>query len=213
MAGNIQGLNLAKLKEVEKNYQSVALKVNERLVTINLDIEDLTKNWTGKNVNSVVNVWNNSVASIEQYASFTRKVYDNLFSIEQQYSKMETGKAGDVNSDQAMKHWGECTKVKLTDETTIKYNKSGVEPTIKDIENMVKQNESDLKKLLTILDNIQTYSDSLKSLVQNYKATIGTVQSGLVKICNLVMQEAKNAANTVNTTEAYNETDAKKIRK
>ena len=208
MAGNIQNVNLQKLKSEINEYSSIANKLHNSLTNVCTDMKNFKTCWTGKRINQVINVWNNNYSAIsDNVFYFAMKIELILNEIYNQYTSMEKGAPKDSSYGYG---WGGILKVELTDEANIKFEKTKAETLAKNISAEVSKANTYLKQLLNKLDSMQAYSDSLKTLSTTYKSMANSVSQTLNKLCNTIQTELTKALNDVKITEQYNEKDAKR---
>ena len=208
MSGNIQNVNLQKLRGEIDDYYSIASKMHTCLCNVSDDMKKFSTCWTGKRINQLLNVWNQNYSAISDNCFyFAMKIKLILNEIYNQYVSMENGAPKDATSGYG---FGGILKVPLTDESNIKFDRSNAEAISKDIMSEVNKANSYLKQLINKLDSMQAYSDSLKTLATTYKSTANSVSQTLSKLCQTMQTEIKKALNDVNITEQYNESDAKR---
>ena len=208
MAGNIQNVNLPKLKGEIDDYKSVAIKLQASMTNIRKYMESFTTCWTGERINAVITLWNKSCSTMDnQVCYFGMKIRLILNEIYNQYSAMEKGAPKDSSYGYA---WGGINKIKLTDSSKIKFEKAKAESIAKNIQIETNNVVNYLKQLITKLDSMQTYSDSLKTLSITYKETATGMQKSLIELCTNIQQEVNRAISDVKATESFNENDAKR---
>lgn len=206
MAGNIQNVNLAKLKAEIDDYDAVANKLHQSVSSISTNMKNLTTCWTGKRVNTILNLWNSNLKSIDdQTFYFAMKIHLILLEIYDQYNALEKGAPKDSSYGYG---WGGILKAPLTDENKISFDQARATTIVKEIDKEKTNVQSYLKQLVTKLDSMQAYSDSLKTLATTYKATATSLEKSLFTLCNNIGTEANKAIQDVKTTEGFNESDA-----
>jgi len=207
MEGNIQGLNLIQLEQDYNQYVNLAYNLALAVQRINTRIKALTKCWTGKRVNGIINLWNTNYPSLnEKVHYFDTKVVNDLSTIIKQYKTME----GITSTTMSVPATVELKKVASVNNNVISFDKGQASNIIRNISNDNNNVISYLKVLSTKLDSIQSYSDKLKAFLANYKLNCSSLQKTITSICSTINDEAKKALNDVITTETYNELDAKK---
>ena len=211
MSGNIQNVNLQKLDEDIYSFAQYVFDVYGHLLEISDNIKTMSTYWTGKRINSVINLWNNSSPKLyEGHFYFWGKINTIIQEIWNQYNSMENGYPHDINLQNGGYNQDLLKKIPLTDSTTIKFDKGNVERVKTNIEELINLSNSKVSKFVDLLDEIATYSDSLKSLAINYKSNATNITSTLKGLQNNLLEEIQKAINDVDVTESYNEADAKR---
>lgn len=208
MSGNIQNVNLQKLSAEIEEYTTIANKMHNSVTDICTNMKNFSTCWSGQRINSVITLWNNNYQTISnQVEYFAMKIKIILLEIKDQYTAMEKGAPKDSGYGYG---FGGILKVPLTDASTIKFEQAKAETIVKNINTDVNNAVGYLKQLVSKLDSMQGYSDSLKTLATTYKSMGGNLQKTLTNLVNQISNEAQKALNDVKTSEAYNEKDAKR---
>lgn len=205
MAGNIQNVNLTKLKSEVDDYTALAKKLSAEVMQVSDNLVKLKSFWTGKRVNTVINLWNqNGAKLIDNVNYFSNTIRAILNEIYEQYVRMEAGKPENISTPMT----SSVSTIPLTDANTIKFDQANVTKIVNSITTNNQNVSSYLKTLVNKLDGMQAYSDSLKSLATNYKTAANSIQGSISNIINEINTESNKALNDVKLTEGYNEADA-----
>jgi len=209
MAGNIQKLNLKTLESKYNTYRTKATNVYSNLENIQKSLVKLTNSWTGKRINMVIEIWNKQLLSLRNNVDyFGIKIDDILHEMLEQYTLMEMGRPSNVSYGTVRIQ--QIKDVPLTDSTTIKFASTAVKAHIKEVEAFSNNIESNISSIIKELDELQVYSDSLKSLVTNYKSVGNSMITDIKNVLKTISEESRKALNDVVVTEQYNENDAKR---
>lgn len=213
MAGNIQQLSITKLNEKSHEYGTAATSLYESVKSIVESIKGLENYWTGRRMNSIVEKYNSiSEALNNDLVFFGSTVSGVLQEILEQYTKME-------NSGIALNATVNCSiavdiprKLPLTTTATVKFEKQRVTNMVSTINGHFASLDTNLAKMINVLDDVAPYSDSLKKLVTNYKAAADSIKSNTTGLKTQLKEQIDKAVSVVNTTEGYNEGDASRIK-
>ena len=210
MAGNITKLSLTELKRKINDYENASEKLYRNYDDVHDGVEKLRKYWTGNRINMFITTFN--TANKTMFAGiqfFTDTVYNVLDEVYVQYCKMEKGTPKNVSRSQGQ---GIENNIGLTDANTIKFTDSKVKSLSNDIQTKLTKVRTNVKSLVNQLDSLSAYSDSLKTIVTKYKATAENLDKTLNKLKVELSNALEKAVKDVQTTESYNESDAKKIK-
>ena len=123
---------------------------------------------------------------------------------------MEMGKPTDFRSNASSFKF---VKIALTDESTIKFDANKVKNIVSNIQSKNTELKADLKKLVSFLNNMGQYSDSLTQLRNSYNAKATELTNSINSIYDTVHSAFNTRMEMVNTTEAgYNEADVKRAK-
>ena len=215
MAGNIQKVSLQTLSTEIRDYYNLVCKLDVYGVT--LAIKRLTKYWTGKRINMLINEYNQMSTNLyDGVVYFEETILGVLGEIYEQYLAMEKGQPYDVVKEkistlpQMSAAQGIKVKIPTTDESTIKYEAANVEKEVRVIRDAIEKTKATLKSLTNKLDSMATYSDSLKTLVTTYQSKSKVLSTNLSSMEEKLLTQVNKAVNDVKVTEQYNEKDARR---
>ena len=215
MAGNIQSMSFSKLSSRLHDYIVKVLKIKESLLDVHHSISTLRTYWTGKRMNAVIDTYNSvNKALLNNYFFFGRTVLNALAEIHAQYAQMEqNGVAVNLNnSDSVNVGIEEIEKlIETTSIENVKFEQEQVISSINKIDSDFENLTNDLSTIIGILDDLKTDSDSLNKLVTNYNAASASIVSNIMQIKETIKTELDNAVKVVQTTEAYNDSDASRV--
>ena len=212
MAGNIQKVNLANFKKEVGEYTTLTIKISNEWYEVYKNMSKIPTYWTGKLANKTISVWNNNLNLIETNSRyFQNTITDILLQIVDQYQAMENGKPFDSKCGLATYPYGK--QIPLTDESTIKFDKTNVETILKNIESSRISLNAKYNDLINRLDSMQGYSDSLKTLSITYKEKGTELKKVLQDMIHNIKQYVADYVSFVNTTESgFNEEDVKRAK-
>lgn len=212
MAGNIQNLNLnqlqAKLQEYQAAVKGLFANANEARNGL-ISMKDF---WTGQRMNAVLEKYNSINKTLyNNLAFFQIKVGDTLQELFEQYKSMEnTGVVADISFvsgiDPVL-----LEPIPLTGVSSVKFEQEKVINLVNVVEDHLMSLETDLTKMINILDDIALYSDSLNKLVTNYKVAADEIKTKTLDMKASLKTEIDNAVKVVQTTEQYNDSDASRV--
>ena len=212
MAGNIQNLNLNQLQSKIQEYTSAVKGLFTSVDETRKGLIHMKDFWTGKRMNAVLEKYNSvSKTLYNNLAFFQITVGDTLQELLEQYKSMEN--AG-VATDISVKSGIDPTvlePIPPTSESSVKFEQENVVNLVDVVENHLMNLETDLTKMVNILDDIAPYSDSLNKLVTNYKVIADEIKTKTLDIKTSLKTELDNAVKVVQTTEGYNDSDAGRV--
>ena len=212
MAGNIQGVNRKQLEAEYNTFWETDSTMGKGFVQLKNELDNLKKYWTGKRINSVYTVWNNACTDLLKYKKFISETSVIVVEeINKQYAAMEDyGKSSNLNSGAKVieSYFG---KIALTDANVVKFLQSNVLTSQKNILNALNQIERQSATLVSSLDKIAKYSDSLAVVQSSYKKQIVPINNYITKFCSDMRNALNQAVTAVQTTERNNASDASRV--
>ena len=214
MAGNIQNLSLAQLKNNYETYRSKVTNIRDNLYDIYMGILTLTTNWTGRRMNAIIEKYNTELVPkvIPVYDFFADTVSNILQEICEQYESMEnSGTAQDVSHKGLNYPAIHKETLDLTTIETVKFEQEAVLSKVDTIISNLDNLEANVTNIVTILDELSSASDSLNKLVTNYHSQSDSLVSTVKEVQETLKTEVNNAVKVVQTTESYNDSDASRV--
>ena len=215
MAGNIQGIDKIQLKNAINQYGARASELKSNLYWIDNCIDLMIKNWTGKRMNKIINIYNNMCDSLYRSAKFfdedVRNILQNIY---QQYLKMEDEgiTINFTSSTAGFVPVSIKTKITLTDENHIHF----IEKDVLDIQTRINKYFSKVLEVSNILvssiDVIGQYSDSLANLKEVYTKHAISIKDNLTMLKETLEKNISEAINIVRTAERYNESSVNELK-
>ena len=155
--------------------------------------------------------YNKNQTIYESVKFFIEDVNQVLSEIALQYKNMEAGKAINLSAQTLTALKSLQNPIPLTSETQIKFLQANVLKCQSSLNEYLTGSITAAKELVTRLDKLQQYSDSLGNLVTKYKAKSTSLQRTFVKLNTTLTNIVNDAIKVVQTTESYNEDDVKRI--
>ena len=212
MAGNIQNVDMGQLNLILNEYINNCQRLNVQTGMVEETLKSMRQYWTGKRMNAILNVWNSmNVTIYESVKFFIEDVNQVLSEIALQYKNMEAGKAINLSAQTLTALKSLQNPIPLTSETQIKFLQANVLKCQSSLNEYLTGSITAAKELVTRLDKLQQYSDSLGNLVTKYKAKSTSLQRTFVKLNTTLTNIVNDAIKVVQTTESYNEDDVKRI--
>ncbi len=214
MAGNIQNLSLSQLRSNYETYRGKVNNIRDNLYDIYMGIFTLTVNWTGKRMNAIIEKYNNELVQkvIPVYDFLADTVSNILQEICEQYESMENaGTAQDISHRGLMYPAIHKETIELTTIENVKFEQDAVLSKVSTITSNLDNLEANITNIVSILDELSSASDSLSKLVTNYHSQSEALVNTVKEVKETLKNEVNNAVKVVQTTEAYNDSDASRV--